>query len=279
MFPGFRLFPLMLLALCANARGTEDLSDFKEEVEPLTQYIDRHGRSLNWGEIMAGPEPIIYIGEVHWDVALRKELAAHMDEVKTAGITHVALEMFGDNHQPLLDRYCVDASCRDKVHAALKEGWDYFDESYMAVVDSAREQNIPVLAVDLPAEAYAKMKKRCLESKPPYDFDPAKTRRECTLGMLECKARDCRMADNLSLFLQKNKQARVLVLVGSNHADVTRQPQHLSDLHGLASRSYIAFFDDTVYKRALDLSRWRRQRVLFPLPKEIAHYDGGLRIP
>jgi len=178
--------------------------------------------SLDW-RALAGDAPVIFVGELHGDRLLKEELIDGLDELKAAGVTHLALEI-DDDLQPALDRL------EPSVFSYMIDG-----RGVSELARAARAAGIQLVALDVPRaeraallEAVCAAKPRCLRANQGAD-DPD-----------QLAARDARMARSLAE-LARRPGVRVLAYVGAYHA--RSQPAILSRDYGVDARAYIGLRD------------------------------------
>lgn len=246
--------------------GREDLSDFSWDT--LAGYTRRHARPLDWTELMSGPEPVVYLGEAHFVAAIKKELAAHMAEIRAAGITHIALEMFGTDRQEALDRFHSDGSGREELLEVIQNDWGWVPEDYVAMLEAMAAAGVKPVAIDLSRDEKLAVFKRCKELGGGG----------CASPMYE--ARDHRMVDSIRRLLEEQPGARVLAFVGNDHVDVSEQPARLEAACGVATRRYLILWGADFFDAAVDEAGLSWKRVFLPLPRDEARtLDGVLALP
>lgn len=127
------------------------------------------------------------MGEWHLVASYKKEIISQLRKFKEQGLTHLALEMIPQEYQKDVDRY-LDKGDRDSkanLWGILNEDWGTAPDLYLETVTAARELGIKVVALDI--------------------LDTFEKRNEAWMRVL-------------IPLLQKNKDARVLVFCGVNHA-------------------------------------------------------------
>lgn len=239
-------------------------SQFDAIVAKCGEFL-KHRKALDWKEI-AGSAPVIYLGEWHPNAGIKRELRAHLADLKAAGVTHLALEMFADDEQPRLDDYCSRKSCDDDVLASLRTQWgwkdDHVDEEYLELVREARDAGFALVALDLPRrEDWAQREKNVKNS------DSWKEWKSHNRNLLS--VRDGRMARNIARVFEKDPKARVFAYVGAYHAQLTNQPAHLEQYH-IDAKSYVLMNDDdpmlAPWMEAVRVNGLTGQRMLIPQP-------------
>ncbi|MBI3547875.1 MAG: ChaN family lipoprotein [Elusimicrobia bacterium] len=194
-----------------------------------SRYVSAHARPLDWARLLAGPERVIYIGESHSDRRVKDELRLHMDEIRAAGFTHFGIET-GDDRQPLLDAYSDGTISADEFAEILERTWSYPFRPFRPMWEAARAKGLRLVALDIPDKDVEAMDRLCVVHTPPPICAGDDN--------LHMRARDDRMASNISRVLSENSGARVLALVGISHAGHSMQPAALLRL-GWPSRSYM----------------------------------------
>jgi Haem-binding uptake, Tiki superfamily, ChaN len=178
--------------------------------------------ALDWRALAAGPARVIYVGDRHDVRAIKRELAAHMEDFADAGITDLALEMLPREDQPLLDACCGTPASRAAVLKAIGPYWMSPPGDYLALIEAARAAGIRPRALNV---------------------DPDGGRRDGDgAGPAACSDRNLAMAATLEGFLAQPRPpgappARVLVFIGAEHARADAMPLCLKN-DGIASRSY-----------------------------------------
>ncbi|MBN2380232.1 ChaN family lipoprotein [candidate division WOR-3 bacterium] len=136
------IFLAMLLNLISvggttifDARG-EELS-FKEFVEALSTY------------------DVIFIGEQHGVAPIHQtELAIFNDLIRSETKPVLALEMFEQDIQELLDSYLAGEISEDSF-LALSRPWPNYQTDYRPLIEMAKANSIPVVAANIPRRAAA----------------------------------------------------------------------------------------------------------------------------
>ncbi len=259
----------------ARPAGTEaepagdEFSDFSYNA--LSGYVKNHSEPLDWKKLLGGNESVIYIGEIHPNEAIKRELAEHVGDFKEAGITHLALEMLPDDKQPALDSFCKSGTCGQKILSSLTEEWGWVPDSYMGLIEAARKAGLKLAALDTPHSIQKKNDERVAEGGDCADA--------CSMGNSSCEGRDCRMAANIEKVLSKDPKARVLVLAGSFHVQATTQPEHLKRIYGKSSKSYSFLTGGSVFDKGVSEAGFSDSRISFRVPKDKTTYDGFIHIP
>ncbi|MGD0053770.1 MAG: ChaN family lipoprotein [Vulcanimicrobiaceae bacterium] len=243
-----------MVGLCLCGAGAAG-SAAADPLDVATQgYVRDHWRALSWPDVLRIPERVVYIGETHQYAGVKDALAQDMSDIRAGGITHLALELWGDDQQPLLDRYSRGEADDAALVAGLKStlgeqyaeltrrfGPDYF-QNYIRLMRAARGAGLKLVALDMPYQDKLELDKICGVPSPPAQ---CAGRRSPYLA-----DRDIRMSSNLSGVLSADPGARVLALVGSDHADRAGQPAALLK-YGWTSKTYL--FSDGIDNYAFAL--------------------------
>jgi uncharacterized iron-regulated protein len=159
---------------------------------------------------------VLILGESHAEDRKRDELARELGSYAQQGYRYLAMEMFKDNRQSTLDLF--NRSPDDHEHEVLDlltKEWSYNSRSYLDLMKEAHRQGMAIIALDLP-------KNELPQEVAPFPVPPRNS--------LQMDARNVRMAQNISLLIQRDPGAGILVLVGSFHAKPYAIPQYLTRL-------------------------------------------------
>jgi len=244
--------------------------DFEFDFDQQALYYKTHGLPLDWASLAGGQARAVYIGEPHFVEAVKIELSAHMAEFRSAGITHLGLEMFGSDHQPVLDAFFLtgDKSVESEICAILDSEWGWITEQYIALLRAAREAGIRPLAIDMPhAEEQALLDKRRaqgLSVGPAALFVP----------------RDVHMVGTLGEFLREDPAARILVLAGIDHLEVSNQPDLLEKTYGISTRRYTLLWGGgDPLDVGIEGAKFSWKRLFIPFPRTLRGLDGIIAVP
>ncbi len=116
----------------------------------VAEFIRSHREDVDYSQIW-GDAQALFIGEIHDVLAHKDEVIRNLPDFQRQGLTHVAMEMFREEHQPTLDAYFAGTADRNAV-LELLEGWDKgpgVKEKYMEMVDAVKTAGLGLLAVDL----------------------------------------------------------------------------------------------------------------------------------
>lgn len=265
-----------------NAKFTSDPEEraaaravrFRYDLDGLARHARRNHVPLDWSALLGGSARVIVIGELHPLRGIKDELSLHAAEIKSSGITHLALEMFGDDRQGLLGRYAAGAAPEAEVLAALKD-WGWPSEPYMALLRAARSSGLGLVALDMPRADQREMLRILCRTEPDALYT------DCAEDK-QTLARDYRMASNLSRVLDI-PGARVLALVGRDHAQLGRAPTLKLGEYGHAPVSYFVLEDRKGERDALNeavaAAGLAGRRIFVPLPRDATGYDGFISLP
>ena len=124
-----------------------------EELALDTSYASNHSRPLLWKEIFQGDERAIYIGEDHHDEFAKAEIALHMAEMRADGITHIAIEGWKENVQPVIDAYFRGEINKDELLRTSGIGpiatLSDHQKNLIHLVDAAKSAGLGVIAPDI----------------------------------------------------------------------------------------------------------------------------------
>ncbi len=206
-----------LIALAAPAALAQNAADGGKI--PCMHVDGAPAAMLNWRDIGGGPQPVVYIGDIHSSAAIKRVLAAAMPDFARAGAGALAVEMLHASDQPLLDRYGVDPEVRRKIGRRLGTAWMAPAEDYLKLFDAAHAAGLDLIALNpdpTPGEA--------------GDSDGS-------VGPGAPSARNARMAATVAALSRRKGGGRVIVFIGADHARRDAQPSQLRD-DGVDSRSY-----------------------------------------
>lgn len=262
---------LLVLALGTSLFAADAEPEFLKDPIKLAEHVRTKAVPLDWKSLLSGDVRAFYVGEIHPSSESRRELVRSMKAIKEAGISHLAMEMLGEEHADAVKKYCCDGSCQKDVFASFQKfGWD--EEGYMAVAEAATEAGIHLVAIDLPFDIRAAV--RAKRDKLKYNSDPAVFEEYCRLGKDLYEKRDQRMAENIAKVLKEDPRSRVLVYAGAFHVRKSTQPKILLDKYGFASRSYHPTGGERAILKTLNEANQRDKPLFIPLPADKMDYDG-----
>lgn len=188
----------------------------------MQQKALKSAEPLDWSKLAAGDADVVYIGEFHPIKSAKAELAAHLEDFKKAGFTHLALEMFRKDKQQLLDDFCKDGSCAKDVGKNLDAEWCWRDATgaYLELLEKARKLGFKLVALDV-----------ALKDQEAWFASAIK--HADTAGEMDghiraiLSRRDGQMASAIADVFRDDPKARVVAYVGVYHAQFTTQPAAL----------------------------------------------------
>lgn len=236
-------------------------------------WFEEHHEPLDWKKVCSGPERVVFIADIHRVSELMDEITAHIPEIARAGITHFALEVFGDNKQQLLDGYAEDGSGAEEIREYLTtyKAWPKVREHF-EMLDALRESGIRAVGVDLPSEAKIESKRdigRAIEGGDGSDMD-------------SYFSRDERMAGNIADVLEADPKARVFAFLGSMHGGRVslNAAYFVLEGQGTHARTYTFANDGSKAERAIQALGLGDRRLFVPMGSAIADsFDGYLYFP
>jgi len=159
--------------------------------------------------------------ESHTDDLQRDAFTRSLEQFKTAGYHYLAMEMFKDNRQNELDLYFEAPEENEPVIKKLLETeWAYNTDSYLQMMNHAVNLGFKIIALDMPKKDV------------PKEVLPLPVSPELSNDM---NSRNRRMAFHISEIINKDANAKILVLVGSYHAKSFGIPKVLSERYGVQS--------------------------------------------
>jgi hypothetical protein len=188
---------------------------FASESSALDAYVKANSKPFNLSESFANSR-VIYIGENHNESISKNFLIAKMPALKALGFTHLGLEMFDVNAQPLLTRYENGTASDEEILEYLKENWGHIPQYYVNLVKAARNAGLHLTALD---------------------FRPERE-------TIFIDRRDMTMAQTIASVIKSSPNNKVLALVGNKHVDLQGdrmtmyQPEILKSKFGLDSIAY-----------------------------------------
>ena len=192
---------------------------------------------------------IVYLGETHdsesdhqQQLVIIKTLFKHKPQIS------IGMEMFQSQMQPLLDRYLAGKITATELYeqSEFDKRWGYPWEYYLPILEFAKANRLPVIALNTPVEITQKAGKQGLESltvaelkliPPLTEIDRSNIKyREMILasyqqhaGIVSIASKsfdrfytaqllwDETMAANTANFVKKNPSYQTIVLAGSSH--------------------------------------------------------------
>ncbi|MFB2936395.1 ChaN family lipoprotein [Aerosakkonemataceae cyanobacterium BLCC-F154] len=192
---------------------------------------------------------VIYLGETHTSVADHKAQLEIIQQIygKKPKIA-IAMEMFQRPFQGAIDRYLAGKITEEELltQTEYQQRWGFPWEYYAPILRFAKENRIPVLALNTPSEVTRKVARQGLESLTPEDkeyippiseirtdnaayrqmlLDVFNQHQQGGHGASESFERffsaqvlwDETMAENIAKFVKDNPDYTVIVLAGQGH--------------------------------------------------------------
>ena len=194
---------------------------------------------------------VIYLGENHdnyqhhaWQLDIVKQLQQDTNHVPLA----IALEMFQRPFQPILNRYLAEeiGEVEFRTQTEYDSRWGFDWEFYAPILRYAKQQQIPLIALNTPEEITSKVAKNGISSLNGSDFRYIPPLEEIELNNREYKQNikeiylqhvkdgrgnskdldnffaaqvlwDETMAEAIALYYQNNPKSQIVVLVGKAH--------------------------------------------------------------
>lgn len=124
----------------------------RAEQKKIVEFIKQHRESVNYEKIWAQDKPVVFVGERHTLKSDKDEIINNLPELKKMGLTHVAMEMLLEEHQPVIDDYFSGKTDQRQLLKIFADGWNKrpgIAEKYMEFVDVLKAHNIQLLGIDL----------------------------------------------------------------------------------------------------------------------------------
>ncbi|ADC90116.1 protein of unknown function DUF399 [Thermocrinis albus DSM 14484] len=189
--------------------------------------------------LLIGDARVIYIPEEHTskeDHAFQLEVIRKIWESGEKLV--IAMEMFQQPFQTFLDQYIsCDISEEEMLQKTqYRKRWGYDPSFYAPIWRYAKEKGIKIYAINIPTELVKKVREEGLEkvrdpALPYPPMEPTQQEKDLLLGVLKehpkvdvhsfldvQTAWDSGMALAIARILEKEKDSRVVVLVGGMHA-------------------------------------------------------------
>lgn len=184
---------------------------------------------------------VVFVGEIHDDPADHEAQLAVIEALHQEG-NHVAigLEMMREENQGLLDDWVAGEVPPEQIGETFSQGWGWWP-LYRPIFEYARDNRLPMLALNIPREIVAQVARE--------GFDSLRPEQMRKLGHITCRVKpayeafirralgghghgeasfehfceaqlvwDTVMAQNVRRYLDQNPQATLVVLAGSGHA-------------------------------------------------------------
>lgn len=192
---------------------------------------------------------VVYLGETHDRESDRQQQLAIMQTLfdRNSRLA-IGMEMFQRQMQPVLDRYLAGKITADELRqqSEFDRRWGYKWESYLPILEFAKANRLPVIALNTPTEITRKASKTGLESLtkaeleyiPPLDqIDRSNLKyQQMILGSYQQHAGivsiasksfdrfytaqllwDETMADRVATFAKQNPDRQTIVIAGQAH--------------------------------------------------------------
>lgn len=232
-----------------------------QNAEQQLEAIKKFQSPTDYGQLLKDPTRVAVFGETHIIPEARHELINNMKEFKELGFTDIALEALPSTRQDLVNDY-LDPNgkvTREEMLEVIKEDWNYSQESYLELIDAAKENGLNVICLDtrIPRKQQSEWDKQ---------GDPLKA----------YKVREAHWNKLIGDRLDQDPNAKVIALVGGEHIIVDpTEPERLTTLlaeggyNPLAIRLAVSIKE---YGRAFDEALQKAQlidkRFMIPIFEE-----------
>lgn len=237
----FNLIPAAF-ATTLEHRTLAEVNAFLDGWKPVA--IDGN-KQISFPELMQRLQTkrVVFVGETHdrYDHHMNQLLILRSMQKQNPNIG-IGVEWFQQQYQPILNNYLAGKISEDELLAQTDyyNRWRYDFRMLRPILEYAKANNIPVIALNAPAELTSKVGMQGLDSlskeeraQLPAEITPAQGSYLNKLrqvfadhahghGQFENFAMvqriwDETMANNIVKFLQANEQARMVVFAGSGH--------------------------------------------------------------
>lgn len=89
-------------------------------VQELTEFIRTERKPFDYTKIVTPTARVLAVGENHPETSHKQEMIDHMQQFKGMGFTHLAMESFGIDIQPVIDEFQATGQGRGKLETYLK---------------------------------------------------------------------------------------------------------------------------------------------------------------
>lgn len=120
-----------------NGRFCESLFYLRPSILPLFDPTE-----------ILGPEEVVFLGDTHPNILIKKWLARNLALLKAAGFTHVALEALNSESQPVLDKYLRKTIPRSEIVNLLAKDWGWIPEEHVRLIDAIHVAGLKIIAID-----------------------------------------------------------------------------------------------------------------------------------
>lgn len=159
---------------------------------------DEGGRFL---QTLSSADRVVVLGETHAHIEPKRFFISNMERLKEMGFTHIGLEYFTTDMQPVLDEYSKTGKCLDIIEKRYKREWGRrARHETISLLRTARAHGIKIVALDDPERENESGKEN------QFQQDMIWRRRNMTMA---------RTIRNLAL---KGDHFRIICLVGGYHA-------------------------------------------------------------
>jgi len=186
-----------------NIEQTRTFPQFEGgNLKKTIEFIEKHRAPGDWSRVWDKKTRILFVAENH-DVI--EDRLATADAMRSSGTTHLAMEFLYQDDQPKIDAYLENKESRSTIRGLLKEValWSGAEvaESYMNLIDAAKENRIAVIGIDI-------------------------RKRTSTDSDKDVVPRNKAWAPVLERVLSKNPDGRIVVLVGAMHTGYVDQSHY-----------------------------------------------------
>jgi uncharacterized iron-regulated protein len=201
---------------------------------------------------------MVFVGELHDEKAHHLLQLRVIQGLEDAGVpTAVGLEMFRHEDQPYLDQWVSGSLSEEEFVEHYYRNWNLSWSLYRPIFIFAREKQIPLVGLNVPAEITRQVAREGFSSLPPEDLTRLPSGVRCEVGPEYetfirrslgahahagmnfthfCEAQmlwDTAMAWHALEYLRQHPERTMVVLAGSGHAwrhGIPRQVERQSDL-------------------------------------------------
>ncbi len=229
-----------------------DGQNVKEQLEAVKKFKS----AVDYKQLLDNASKIVFFGETHPLNELRDELRDNIKQFKKLGFTHLAMEALPSERQKLIDDYYAGKATRDQVLEALKKDWGWSPESYMKLIDAAKDEGIKIVCLDV--KITKEQKEKWAKDKD-YSADS--------------RFREAHWAKIMDAQLKADPKARIMALVGMGHTGIdatkkdylttlTKEAGHKPLVINLCSpeRSFKNYFDE-----AVETAKLQGERFMIPV--------------